>query len=821
MANPWEMDWSAPQAPAVPQQRPTVPEMVVAPQQKQPSPTELARIDLDREKFDYQRQQDAVKAQQNPADGMTANQQRTAARVAGLDSLVEQINRVQDLYNRNLRDEAIPILSSLAEFLPTEDNRQFDAAAAGLAEQGLAAFRVPGVGAQSDTELRQFVQANKPEAGNYDATIEEKLRQLRLRVDANRQSLGLPPAQWDGMGAAQDDNGEPAVAGAVAPPAGPDNDYSRPWSPQDPSIGPATGGTRTVTDPQGAALEGEYRARLASGQRASEIIPWLRSQGVQPDVLMQAMQQIRYRDQNPEVPIESYSITSTQEVPLSAFESAATELGNTAPGAYAIGAGQFLSGNTLDNMTGDPERARLAMQVAEAQSPTATTMGQLSGGILASLAGEAGLARLGLAPGLFRGLAADSGMGAANGAGAADGGNRLAGAAQGAAAAGVGSLAGAGAMNLAGRVVSPSGGNMARLYEAGVRPTPGQRFADSGIVGRAVNATEEALQSVPIVGSAIAGARQEARDQFQVGAFNEALREIGDELPKGMKPGTDPHNYAQQAFNRVYDQARSGMRLVADEELSNDLGALAPDIATLGPQATNKLKAIMQNSVNSKLVDGELSGDAYKRAVADLGRHIGRLRKSAMGEDQALADILDGARGAFDSAARRHSDPDAIALLDAADAGYAKLVRIEEAAARRGGDDGTFTPTQFDSSVQRASGGVRSKAYLRGDALMQDYANAGKGLSDRMANSGTTDRALAATTVAGGAAYLEPTTLAVLGAIGGAYAPGVRKVTKGVMAPGGPARKAIAQRLKKRARLLGRAGAAGGAVSALETAPSQ
>jgi hypothetical protein len=790
-----------------------------------PSPIAQSRLDLDRQKFEYQQQQDAIQAQEPPT---TANDQKAAAKAANLDALVQQINRVQDLYDRNLRDEAIPLLSSLGEFLPTEDNRQFDTAAAGMAEQGLAAFRVPGVGAQSDTELRQFVDANKPSASDYDASIEEKLRQLRTRVDANRAAIGLPPAQWGT--APQDDRDPAAVAATVdtggAPPPGPDGNPTPPvFSPGAPQY-EASQGTRTEED--NPALAAEYRARIQAGQTAGEIIPWLRSQGASNETLMQAAKQLQYRRANPDVPVDRYSITSTREVPLTLYEQATTAAGNAelpggfSPGAYAIGAGQFLSGNTLDNMAADPERARLAESVMAANNPGSTMAGQISGGVLASLSGEAGLARLGMAAGLGRATLADVAMGAANGAGATDdGSSRRMGAAQGGVAAGVGSLAGAGAMNVAGRAVSPSGGNLAELYQAGVRPTPGQRFGNSGLIGRAVNATEEALQSVPVVGAAISGARQEARDQFQVGAFNQALAEIGDQLPKGMKPGTDPHRYAQEAFGRVYDQARGAMRVVADEELSNNLGQLAPDIATLGPAAQNKLKAIMQNTVNNRIADGALEGAAYKTAVSDLGKHIARLRRSAMGEDQALADVVEGVRGALDAGARRHSDPEAIALLDAADAGYARLVRIEQAAARRGGDDGTFSPTGFDSAVQGASGGVRSKAYLRGDALMQDYANAGKNLVDRTPNSGTTDRALAATAVAGGAAYLEPTTLSVLGAIGAAYAPGVRRVTTGAMAPGGKSRKAIAARMKKIARLSGKAGAGLAAVGALETTPSQ
>lgn len=764
--------------------------------------SQQATQDLNERKFDYQQQQDGAKV---GANGATSADPKVQAKLANLEALEGQINRVQQLFNEGQDENTIPGLGSLWEYLPTQANTQFDSASAGLAEQGLAAFRVPGVGAQSDTELRQFVEANKPSSWSNDSSNLERLRQLRARVEATRKAMGLPPPQWTGI-----DEPAPGEYGSAnpIPPA---------LTPAPPEYEAATGDTRSMVDPETSGL---IDRMIRSGAPIGAIDGMLRSRGFDPIAPAAYDEWRTFLADNPNYKGPTAEATRTEGV--NAAEQAITEYGDNPVGAYFSGAGQFLSGNTLDNLSANPEDSRLAMSVAAEQNPGATFAGQFSGGVLASLMGEAGLARAGMASGFGRGLIADTAMGAANGAGAADGGNRLAGAVSGGVSAAAGNVGGTMAMKGAGSVISPTGGRLSDLYAAGVRPTPGQRFADSGLLGRMVNSTEEALQSVPIVGAAISGARQEARDQFQVGAFNQALSEIGEELPKGMKPGTDPHAYAQAAFNRVYDEARSGMRLVADEQLSNDLGSLAPDINTLGPQAQDKLKAIMANSVNSKLRDGVLEGGAYKAAVSDLGKHIARLGRSAMGEDQALADVLISIRNALDGAARRNSDPDAVALLDAADAGYAKLVRIEEAAARRGGEAGTFSPNNFDSAVQKTSGGVRSKAYLRGDAQMQDYANQGKALSDRMPNSGTTDRAMTAGSIATvGAGVYEPTILAALGAIGAAYAPGVRQVTKGAMAPRGPRAKAIARQLQKRARLVGKVGGATGAVAALETAPAQ
>lgn len=607
--------------------------------------------------------------------------------------------------------------------------------------------------------------------------------------------------------------------GSQAAPGGPAAGLTPPpFSPGNPGFQRATGNQRTLDDPESAAAVDRL---IRSGASIDQINAFAQSKGLMP-VNPQEYQAVReYLRKNPGY--KGSLVNAKKYEPLSAFEKGVTAIGDNPMGAYALGAGQFLSGNTLDNMAPDPERARLAMGIQGAQNPTATTLGEISGGIMAGLTGEAGLARLGMAPTIGRGVAADAAMGAANGAGAADTGNRFGGAMQGGLAAGVGSLAGAGAARGASRVIGATGGKQAPLYAAGVRPTLGQRVADKGILGRAVNAGEQALQSVPLIGSAIQGARQEARDQFQLGAFNEALKEVGEELPKGLRPGTDPHAYSQNVFNRVYDEARSGMKLVVDEELANDLSTLSPDIATLGPQASSKLDSIIRNVIEPRMPNGRMEGANYKATTSDLGKHIARLRKGQLSEDQALADVLEGVQRSLDNAARRYSDPEAVQLLDAADAGYAKLVRIEGAAARRGGDDGTFSPKQFSSEVQKAGGGVRSKSFLRGDALMQDYANAGRTLDDTLPNSGTVDRALVGGGLLGGTGLgvVPPPALAALGGIGLAYAPKLRKGMQEVLKPAGPKRNAIAERLRKRARLIGTAGGSTVGALLLGTNPSQ
>jgi hypothetical protein len=100
-----------------------------------------------------------------------------------------QIDRINQLFMRG--PGKTKGVSSLMDFIPSAANAQFDTAGAGLGEAALAAFRVPGVGSQSDTELRAFIEANRPRASDFDSRIKEKSRNLQNRLDQTYSAYGL------------------------------------------------------------------------------------------------------------------------------------------------------------------------------------------------------------------------------------------------------------------------------------------------------------------------------------------------------------------------------------------------------------------------------------------------------------------------------------------------------------------------------------------------------------------------------------------------------------------------------------------------------
>lgn len=306
---------------------------------------------------------------------------KVAQRLANLESLTNQIQRVEGLYKKNFANQG---LSTIGEYLPSwanDDVAAFESATAGLAEQGLAAFRVPGVGAQSDTELRQFVAANRPSARDRDTAIEEKLRQLKGRVDATRQQMGLDPVNWDGS---EQPKPESDRDSAVAPM---------------PNMDDAEGDTKDTIDPERRALAGEIGTMLMQGlpksaiiARATELDPRFAQDKKLSSTLDEAIAYLatpdgqRYRVLNEGKPYPIGPELYTRTEGKSLLEKGATTLkgllGDEGT-AFAVGAANSATGGLLDEAAdlagGDAERAQLTKDRLRDESPIASIAGEIAG----------------------------------------------------------------------------------------------------------------------------------------------------------------------------------------------------------------------------------------------------------------------------------------------------------------------------------------------------------------------------------------------------------------------------------------------------------
>lgn len=764
-----------------------------------------------------------------PIAGLPSSLIEGSGKDAKADVALSQINDIESIYTKSLKGQPASRGFGMAEYLPTPDMKLFDDASMQMLPLIRPLIAQTAREGDSNKEMEVFLSF-VPSRWDSDGSIEYKIGSLRRLIEG--MQLGKPPSQLidqDGSvvqpaPATPSAPAAPNTPAAGPPPVGPSAQITAtPEMIGSPGPGTLESSTRTktVVNEKLAALAPKIGLMITRGMPRANIAMFMKKNGLEPAdydldkiIAMRsdpASATSKWIRANPGQP---YPIRTEYEVPIEGMEKVGAYISSSAPGAALMSGLDALSAGNLDTVTeamgADPGTAQTALGVGRAEHPVASLGGSLGGGITAALGGEAALARLGMAPGAIRALLADTTYGGVGGASNADDGNYLAGGTEGALKALTGSLAGQGAMRGLGAAISPTGGNLGQLYASGVRPTPGQRAVNAGdgrgianVAGRALNATEEALSSVPIVGAGIRGARENARDQFQIGAFNEALKEVGEKLPKDMKPGTAPHDYATKVFNKVYDEARAGLKVAADEELASDLSELSSRVALLAEPSMKRFHRVLEDVVMRQARRGpEMGGEIYKKVQSELGRLVRGIRGSKAGDDE-LAEALEDLSSALDNGARRHSDPAAVARLDEADRGYAKLVRIRDAAKARGGDSGTFSPTQFDRAIQNNARGRRSEEYLRGEALMQDYAQQGMSLVDRLPNSGSADRIAVGGLAAGGAGYLEPSTLGLLGVLGLAYAPGVRRATTGAMAPRGPRARAIANQVRKGARVAG------------------
>jgi hypothetical protein len=587
----------------------------------------------------------------------------------------------------------------------------------------------------------------------------------------------------------------------------------------------AQGATRNVWDPQqsgelsGRIHEAAQRRDLDPKTAAAAIASWARTSYPQATPLSEGdiAQWVTYLRAHPGY--KGSVAAATRTVPLSFKErvagSPATAMAiggiNAATAGYsdeiAAGVGSLFGAD----YTQTRDKLDAAKKALAATHPEADMAGNVVGGAASMLGGEALLGRLapktvGLGARLFgpraAPLVADAGYGALYGSGENND-NRGLGAVLGGAAGVGGGMAARGATRGLASIIAPTGGKLGPLYEQGVFPTLGQRgSAATGLAwlpGRIASNTEQALQSIPIAGGLPARARNIARDQYQIGAFNQALGELRDpatgqpmRLPDGMRPGTEPHAFTHDAFTNAYDAARSGMSFVHDPQFDAARTAWRQtlDNGILNAEQVQQVKQVVNSAVGSRMTTtGSLAlpGDAYKAAASELSTASRAWSKTDPDKAAALNDYI----SIFDDAARRNSHPDAVEALDNADRGWAKFVRIQNASEMRGGGAaGTFNPNQLDRSVQRNSGGMRSSAYNQGDALMQDYSDAGKFLADTLPNSGTADRLMMGQAAGGagglgaGIMGLPLVALAKPGALAlSPYVPGMNKLVTRAMAP--------------------------------------
>ena len=148
----------------------------------------ITSIQNERERLAMAKQAAASAAQAQQTAAGISNRER-ASKTAPLDAMTNQIARVRELYRQG-PGRTKGVLEGWQDYLPTDANKAFDTAGRGLGSLGMQAFRVPGVGSQSDAELRDFIETNRPSSADRDVSIEEKIRNLETRLRESYKAQG-------------------------------------------------------------------------------------------------------------------------------------------------------------------------------------------------------------------------------------------------------------------------------------------------------------------------------------------------------------------------------------------------------------------------------------------------------------------------------------------------------------------------------------------------------------------------------------------------------------------------------------------------------
>lgn len=649
---------------------------------------------------------------------------------ASLESLVGQINRVEELYQKGFKDEAYGIFSSLSEYLPSDEAAALNAAGAGLAEQGLAAFRVPGVGSQSDAELRQFVEANRPSSWDRDAALEEKLRQLRARVDATRQQMGLPPAQW---GKSQEIDGQ------------------RVFDPQaQERTELATGDTRTENDPNLAGVNAQINQMLKSGASDTDIIRFMRERGASNRALFDIKGQLvrlrKFQKQNPGYRGDFNIDLERRDVPNSTF----SQIAASGPATAIAAAGDAVTGYNMDSIIGatggDAETARLGLGMAREANPGWAMTGDIGGGLMAALTGEMALARMGMAPGLGRAMIADSGYGAAAGAGMTDDGNRLTGAGYGLAAGALGSASGQAVARTTGNLVSGATDPSVQAVRQYAPTTIGQSVGRSGRIGEAVKGAEDRIAGLPVVGDMVNARRMEGIRAFNSEAFNKALAPIRGSV--GGKVGEEAVAEASDVVSGAFREALDGKIVQVDMPFLGQARA-AMEAIRKTPRVGEEVAAQIDSLGIFNPDNLALTGENMQTLLGSLRQIRQAYRGDPLGHQ--IGNAVKGIEKAVEGMFVRQA-PEVMPKYRAAKEAYRRLSTLADAVNRGKNAEGVFTPGQlgmadranakkYDGALNAASG--KSPFF----EFQRDAQNV---LPNRVPDSGTAGRLIVPGAIAAG-----------------------------------------------------------------------
>lgn len=316
-----------------------------------------------------------------------------------------------------------------------------------------------------------------------------------------------------------------------------------------------------------------------------------------------------------------------------------------------------------------------------------------------------------------------------------------------------------------------------RLARKGVSLTPGQ------IVGGAAKRGEDAMSSVPILGAAVQSSQRKGMETFNSAALNEVLAPIGESMPKGYI-GRAAIAQANKKLSTAYGELLGKVAAKEDPAFRADLTRLKAFGDSLPPRQKQLYQFILKNELAGKFVPGGVvRGEALKRIESNLGTLAVKYGKSQDPYDNQMADGVREAQSALRELLARNN-PQHADRLKAINSSYAMFLRVQRASRMAGSKKGVFSPEALRSSVGALDQSKNKGATARGAATMQKFAeDAEEVLGNKVPNSGTADRVMLGTLLAGaaGGSAALPAIAPGVGAAMIPYLPGGRQAMQALL----------------------------------------
>ena len=274
------------------------------------------------------------------------------------------------------------------------------------------------------------------------------------------------------------------------------------------------------------------------------------------------------------------------------------------------------------------------------------------------------------------------------------------------------------------------------MLQGGVKLSPDQM----GIVGKKM---ADRATSLPITGGVVEEGQRAGLESFNRVTVDKALAPIGAKLPKDIGTGSAAVKWAGDQVSKVYDDVLPKTSFQPDLQFANDIqAALAP----IRPYLTSDRGKMFNNIIGQRVLDrltttgGVVPGELIKEIQSELGNFVRTAAKAADPDQQALGQAVGAVKDAITDGIARQN-PAFGETLKNADRAWAMMVRVEDAAGNRATSGGTFTPGDLLAAAKRDDASVRHRGFSRGDALMQDWAQAGQAtIGNKYPDSGSAGR---------------------------------------------------------------------------------